>query len=872
VIRSSRFGVSSVLLLCASAALAEPAVQPPSAATDGVAPPPPAAAPAIEPPRVLEQVPPAYPASGNGQEPTVALIVTIDETGTVTEVAVAQSVSSDFDAAAADAVRRWRFEPARRDGQPVSSRVTVPVAFRAPAAAPPTPVPESTAPRPAVSAAPVTQAPPAVAPERPAQRPPPSTAGDVAEVEVSGTRKARGEDRSASDFAVPSEVLHAAPRKEGAEVLRAVPGLHLSSSEGPAVAHGYTLRGFDAEHGQDIAFSVGGIPINLPSHLHAQGYADLGFLIADTVDEVHATEGLSDPRQGDFAVAGSIDVSLGVDEPHRGVRLRSGYGSFDTYRQLVMWAPKQSQRESFAAAEFTRTAGYGQNRAGTTGSAIAQQRFGSGETTYRALGIVHGARADLPGAVRRDDIDRGVVCFACVYPYPTARAQGAFAERMLVGLFADTFYDAGGNSQIGVWFGRDRFRLLENLTGFQETSRALSGVTGRGDLIEQVNATDSVGFTSRFLTAPMHPLPNVTAAIELGSDGRLDHIDQGQSLLDAAVRNEIWDQRVDASIDGGDLGAFADVDVSFSHRLRTRIGMRADLLGYVVLDRLGNFAPAYRPQDRTIPGFRRSSMGVALGPRATAEYRLLDGVTLLSSYGEGYRSPQARTLEDGEQAPFTRVRSADGGVRFELQQQLRVTLAGYYTHLSDDVAFDSSEGRLERVGATRRVGGVVHVLSRPADWAVAAVSATYADATLLDPPPPTAEEPSPPFERGQKLPQVPPVLVRADGAVKFPLLRGLAGGDLRGTAGTGVSFLSARPLPYGEFSKPVLLWDASVGVGWNVLDLSLDAYNVLDSEYAEHEDAYPSSWDPSGVRPRVPERHVFAGPPRAFLLQLGVLL
>lgn len=56
-------------------------------------------------------------------------------------------------------------------------------------------------------------------------------------------------------------------------------------AEGPAVAHNYMLRGFDAEHGQDIEFRVGGLPINVPSHIHGQSYADLGFLISETIHD-----------------------------------------------------------------------------------------------------------------------------------------------------------------------------------------------------------------------------------------------------------------------------------------------------------------------------------------------------------------------------------------------------------------------------------------------------------------------------------------------------------------------------------------------------------------------------------------------------------
>ena len=104
-------------------------------------------------------------------------------------------------------------------------------------------------------------------------------------------KKARTEERSAGDFQIEREVIVAAPKQEGAEVLRAAPGVYIGRAEGPAVAHHYMLRGFDAEHGQDIEFRVGGLPINMPSHNHGQGYSDLSFLVADTVREMRVSKG-----------------------------------------------------------------------------------------------------------------------------------------------------------------------------------------------------------------------------------------------------------------------------------------------------------------------------------------------------------------------------------------------------------------------------------------------------------------------------------------------------------------------------------------------------------------------------------------------------
>ena len=153
------------------------------------------------------------------------------------------------------------FEPACQDGVPVDNRIKIPFKFAPPPAEP-------------VASAEVPTTPP---PEKIPTPPPAVVAGeDVIDVTVRGERNLRTEERSAGDFIIERDVLVSSPKQEGAEVLRAAPGVYIGRAEGPAVAHHYMLRGFDAEHGQDIEFRVGGLPINMPSHIHGQGYSDSG--------------------------------------------------------------------------------------------------------------------------------------------------------------------------------------------------------------------------------------------------------------------------------------------------------------------------------------------------------------------------------------------------------------------------------------------------------------------------------------------------------------------------------------------------------------------------------------------------------------------
>ncbi len=847
----------------------------------------------VVPPRVLSSTPIVYPQGATG-DAEVLVAVTLDATGAVTEVAVERSAGEPFDAAALETVRGWTFAPATRGGEPVAVRVPVAVRFRMPVEPEadsdtatdaenrlPTPTSDSENRGPTPNADAENRLPtptsdsenrgPTPNADTESRAPTPRTDsedsfGATAEVRAAELRR---QERAASDFEVGSDVLRAAPRDEGADLLSSAPGFYVARPAGAAIAHRILVRGFDAAHGQDLAVDVGGLPINLPSHIHGQGYADLGFVIPSVVRSLRVTEGVHDPRQGDFAVAGSVHFDLAVEE--RGFRSESSYGSFQTFRQLALWAPEDAPDETFGAVQIQRSDGFGQNRGSLGASAIVQVATprGGGGWRFRGLGFVNAARADSAGALRVDDVDAGRVGFHDVYDFPTARAQNAANARMMVGVFGERRYASGANAEVGVFLGADLFRAQQNFTGFLQESRTLEDVAGRGDLIEQRNRTTTLGLRSSYRSPKAQPWSWLEARVELGVQARLDWITQEQNLLDASVRNQTWDERVDADVFGTDVGVYGDVEVELAERATLSVGARADVLLYEVDDRLGNFVPASRPDDSFIPGFRRSALGVAGGPRASLSVEATEGLTFMAAYGEGFRSPQARLLEDGERAPFTKVRSADLGLRARWDDRLVVTLAGYWTRLSDDVAFDPEEGALRRIAATRRLGAVAHVEARPVRWLVAAGSVTYVDAELLDPPPATAEEPNPPFEEGQNLPYVPPVVIRLDLGADGPLGE-LKGGEVSGRVGVGFSYLSPRPLPYGFSADPVALLDASAAVSWGPVELGLSVFNLIGSDYAAFELFYVSDWSGGGVRSRVPARHRMAGSPRTIMGTVGL--
>jgi TonB family protein len=795
----------------------------------------------------------------------VIVRITVTADGAVTDVVVEHSAGADFDAEAIRAVKSWAFEPATRGETPVSSRIRVAVHFE-PAGADGPHVGDTHE--------------PLDAPHMVPGAPPPNTPAQVAPAKVEAAdfkataevdpEKLRAQGRGAADFTIDRKILDAAPAQTANDLLARAPGLYVANVEGDAAGGFLYLRGFDSEHGQDIELKLGDVPLNQPSNIHGQGYAYLGFIVPEAVRELRVIEGVYDPAQGDFAVAGTVQFDMGVEE--RGVYSKSEFGSFKTFRQVAIFAPKGKDADTFGAFQLRRSDGFGQNRDGLDGSAMFQIGFGKNDWRFRLHGAFWGARYNSAGVLRLDDIEAGEVGFYDVYPYPTARAQNAFQAGGIFGIQGENVGKSKKNTSFELYLQLLDFRIQQNFTGFLERSIEAPNFFGRGDLIEQRDRRIAIGGNARHRTARFEPSEYAKGTIELGTSARVDLINPQQQNLIQAPSNRTWDERVDANIVQTDIGLWVDLDWDFSKYFNLKAGVRADVLFFDIDSRLGNQVPIFRPEN-FIEGFRRTAAGIVAGPRLAATGKPTEWFDIIGSYGEGFRSPQARTLSEGEIAPFSKVRSVDFGLRFRLfpEEQLKLTLTGYRTWLNNDVFFEAAEGRLENIGPTSRTGFVFYAATNPVPWLVGALSLTYVRAVLEGPPPPTVENPTPPFDEGDLLPFVPPWVIRLDVGAGDDLVD-LWKYPLHGHIGLGYTYLGARPLPFGQFADPFSLLDLSARLSWWFLELGFQVFNLLDKQYAGNEFAFVSDWDPLAVPSRLPARHISAGRPRTFFFTLGIRL
>ena len=230
----------------------------------------------------------------------------------------------------------------------------------------------------------------------------------------------------------------------------------------------------------------------------------------------------------------------------------------------------------------------------------------------------------------------------------------------------------------------------------------------------------------------------------------------------------------------------------------------------------------------------------------------MPGLNAVASYGEGFRSPQARSLSNGETTPFTRVVSYEAGLRFRDNHGFQSSVAAYRTHLSDDLVFDQGKARNELVPGTTRTGLTANLVAAPNSWFVSSTSFTYTRAAF------SANDAT--HDEGALLPYVPQLVVRSDLAYT-PRLGRLWQRELRSHFGVAFTYQGRRPLPYSEMGHDVFLTDSSASLRWGPIETGIEVFNLLDAAWYDGEFVYASAF--AGAASLLPTRHVTVGPPRS---------
>jgi outer membrane receptor protein involved in Fe transport len=644
----------------------------------------------VAPPSVIEAPPVERPASDHADEVRVVVLVTLDAAGAVTDAST--EAPEPFASSALAYVRRVRFAPAREGERAVPSSIRFEVLFPV-AGAPSTHV---------------TSEEHVHAHAHTVVHTHPHDLEESHEHYGASAHVARPE-RSASSYSLDRKDLPRGAHVVAGDLARAVPGMFVVQHAGGGKANQYFLRGFDADHGTDIALSMDGIPINMVSHGHGQGYADMNWIIPELISSVDVRKGTYDPRYGDFATAGAIDFQTGSELPQNQLKLEAGM--FHSYRALALVGSKWGDLKLTGAAEVLGTDGpfkRTEDLKRVNLFARAAGKLGDGELSLTLTGYLSGwnASGQIPlREVRAGRLDR----FGFVDPN-----EGGQSSRHNLYLRYKTNADAAQRWDVLGYVSLYSFSLYSNFTFFRDDP-------ANGDMIHQRDDRTLSGFKVRYERDER--LGIFASTWRFGVELRHDQIANG---LERAPRREFSTQLVDAKIGQTSASAYAESEIAWLKWLRTNVGVRGDAFGFAVRDAL---------EDRDTLGTRTSGERLAtrVSPKANVTVSPISWLSLYANYGLGFHSNDARGVLQGV-TPLTRADGYEAGLSVRLLERVKLRLALFRLDLNSELIWVGDEGTTEASGRTRRQGleTDLHVDILP--WLWGDVAYTWSSARLRDEP------------------------------------------------------------------------------------------------------------------------------------------
>jgi outer membrane receptor protein involved in Fe transport len=446
------------------------------------------------------------------------------------------------------------------------------------------------------------------------------------------------------------------------------------------------------------------------------------------------------------------------------------------------------------------------------------------------LGLGGYSQFELPGTLRNDEVEAGLVDFYDAYD---PLSEGISAR----GLMAPAYVWRRGGHEVSLTGhgGYRQLELRENYTGF-----LVNPV--EGDRRDQSQEAWSVGLIGRHESRLAGWL-----GLRTGLGVRGDLLEQRE---DGLGRNlEVVSTRRDLEVAQLIAHALAGLCWTPSDDVRVDAGARVDWVQVGVTDHLEGDAQG----DGAL---------VVVSPRLTSRWTPVDDLRLFAAYGRGFRPPEARAFSSfdagragiseevyqGGEPAITVSDALEVGTRWDPAAAFGMSLSGFLTFIERESIFDHVSGVSLELNGTRRMGGELVLYSNPLPWLSLSADLTLVDARFV--------------ESGNRVPLA-PWLVSG--------LRATVTHDRGVRAGLRVLTVGPRPLPHGATGATLVMADATLGYHWRWLRLELEVENLLDRQLREGEYHYASHWRPGEPASEIPVLHTTAGPPLNARLTLGVL-
>jgi outer membrane receptor protein involved in Fe transport len=523
-----------------------------------------------------------------------------------------------------------------------------------------------------------------------------------------------GSSEAASAGTITRQLVEDRPILRPGEVLELVPGLIITQHSGAGKANQYFLRGFNLDHGTDFLTTLDGVPVNLRTHAHGQGYTDLNFLIPELIQRIEYFKGPYLASKGDFASAGGADIHYLESLPEHLLQLTAG--SFLYGRALLAGSPGLGGGKLLYGLELSHDDGpWVRPDDYRRLNGVLRYTVAAGDAKLRLTAMGYSGLWNSTDQVPLRAVESGQIGrFGNIDP-----TTGGKTHRFSL----STEYQQNFGSALlqAVAYGvKYRLNLFSDFTYFLRDPV-------NGDQFEQADDRWQLGTSGSLAwTTGIGP---IILRSRVGWEARQDRIDP-IGLYDTAAQQRLRVVRQDVVRETSG-GVFAEGDAILAPWLRAIAGLRYDHYFFDVTS--GNPANSGRAD----AGRLSPKLSAILGPWANTE--------LFANFGLGFHSNDARgvttTVDPRSGDPVQRVtplvptRGGEIGVRTGIVPSMQSSLAIWRLDIDSELLFTGDAGTTEPSRASRRWGVEWNTRWRPVRWLLFDLDVAWSHARFTTPDP-----------------------------------------------------------------------------------------------------------------------------------------
>ncbi|MFC6267375.1 TonB-dependent receptor [Frigoriflavimonas asaccharolytica] len=501
--------------------------------------------------------------------------------------------------------------------------------------------------------------------------------------------------------------LSTQPVNTSQELLRKVPGLFIGQHAGGGKAEQIFIRGFDVDHGTDVAISVDGMPVNMVSHAHGQGYADLHFIIPETVDKIDFDKGAYSADHGNFNTAGYVDFKTKKNIDQNSIIVEAG--QFNTLSLLGMFKVLDlPNQDAYFVADYNLTDGYFDasqdfhrlNLFGKyTGTISEKEQISISLSRFTSK---WNASGQIP--------DRAVADGSINYFGAIDDTEGGNTDRSNINVEYSKKIDEKTRFTTSAFYSNYNFQLFSNFTFFLEDPI-------NGDQIRQKESRDLYGLNFKV----DHKFNNPNISMNSGIGFRMDNV-RNIELSRTKNRVETLENLKLGNIDEHNLFAFS----SFNFKLGKLLINPAVRLDYFKFSYEDFLAPSFQNQEED---------KVIASPKLNFFYEFQPNFQTFLKLGKGFHSNDTRVVVAQEAKEILPASyNADLGFTWKPIPKMVINAAIWYLFLEQEFVYVGDAGIVEPSGKTERKGIDVGARYEFAKSWFFSADYTYTDAKSVDDP------------------------------------------------------------------------------------------------------------------------------------------